>query len=139
MGKGSKGERKVANWFEDEMGWYAQRTGSSGGATDRHRPDIIALSAAARDEFNCLMIELKSTDPPVRFSREEIKELQEAARRAGGAPYVVINPDLRKFDQRFAVRPRDLKENEKSYTFYPDKSEWKSLEDVAREYEDMTR
>ena len=138
MGKGSKGERKVANWFEDEMGWYAQRTGSSGGATDRHRPDIIALSTTTLHAFNCLMIELKSTDPPVRFSKQEIEELGEAAERAGGIPYVVINPDLRKFDQRFAVQPHNLKENDKSYTFYPDKSEWKSLEDVVRKWEGTT-
>jgi len=99
--KGSKAERELSNWLEDEAGWYAQRTGSSGAATDRARPDVIA----ARTEppitrSRVAMIELKAAaDGTAHIDESEIHELAEAANRAGAGAWVVIRPSFNSHDQ----------------------------------------
>ena len=109
--KGDRGERKLVNKVEDDLGFYAQRTGASGGATSRNRPDVIMCKSG------CLyFVELKTTDLPVRFKRQEVEDLIEAAERAGAIPVCMVWPDMRKHDQVHGFLPSELKENKKSFS-----------------------
>lgn len=112
MGKGTRGERWLVNYVEDELGHYAQRTGASGGATDRNRPDVI-MAAPGYLYF----VEIKNRgDPTQRFKKEEVEDLIEAAERAGAIPVLMARVDLRKYDHHHCFFPEELKENEKSYS-----------------------
>lgn len=110
--KGDRAERELSNWLEDEMGWYAQRTASSGSATDRARPDVYA----SRDEYGTpwgriAMVEVKSyADGTVTLAAEEIEDLAEAAHRAGAEAWVVVKPDLRKHGQWHCYALHELHE-----------------------------
>jgi len=129
-GKGSRGERWVVNRVEDELGFYAQRTGASGGATSRNRPDIIA-SGVVDGEVMLLFIELKCRSTPTqRFSKEEVRDLEEAAERAGAVPYVMSKPDLRKYSQPHLFQPSDLKENAESYSIVQKMLPGETLESI---------
>ena len=108
--KGDRAERELSNWLEDEAEWYAQRTASSGSATDRARPDVIAarrgeIETAERVNNTAIvsytaMIEVKAaTDGTVHLDGEEIEGLTEAARRAGAGAWVVIPPSFNSHDQ----------------------------------------
>lgn len=115
-GKGTRGERWVVNRIEDDIGYYAQRTGTSGGGTNRNRPDVVASGVVGGDTL-LVFIELKCRSTPTqRFSKEEVHELQEAAERAGAVPYLMSKPDLRTYEQVHLFRPEELKENKKSYS-----------------------
>lgn len=112
MGKGSAGERWLVNYVEDDLGYYAQRTGASGGATSRNRPDVI-MSAPGYLYF----AEIKNRNTPTqRFKKQEVHDLVEAAERAGAIPVLVARPDLRKYDHAHCYFPDELKENEKTYS-----------------------
>lgn len=109
--KGSRGERHLVNKVEDELGYYAQRTGASGGATSRNRPDVIM---AGNDKL--FFVEQKTRDPHVRFKKQEVEDLIEASERAGAEPILLVWPDLRKHDHVYAFRPDELKENKESFS-----------------------
>ncbi len=99
--QGDREERELSNWLEDEAGWFAQRTGSSGAATDRARPDVIASRAHRHSRWGRVaMIEVKgAADGTVHLDSHEVEDLVEAANRAGAGAWVAIKPDLRKHDQ----------------------------------------
>jgi len=99
--KGDRAERELSNWLEDEAEWYAQRTGSSGAATDRARPDVIASRDHRHSRWGRVaMIEVKAVDDgTVHLDAHEVEELQEAASRAGAGAWVVIRPNFNRHDQ----------------------------------------
>jgi len=117
--KGDRAERELSNWLEDEAEWYAQRTGSSGSATDRARPDVIAArreEIEVEEKFNntavvsyTAMIEVKATtDGIVHLDGGEIEDLTEAARRAGAGAWVVVRPSFNSHDQWHVFAPDEL-------------------------------
>lgn len=118
--KGDRGERKIVEIVEDDLGCYAQRTGASGGATSRNRPDVIACVPypdVASRVSSVFFIEVKSRDNGlVRFKKEEVADLVEASERGGANALLVTKPDLRKHDHCHCFFPGELKENEKSYS-----------------------
>lgn len=114
--KGSKAEREFSNWLEDEAGWYAQRTGSSGAATDRARPDVIAALGdppVVAGRSRVAMIEVKAhADGTVHLDESEIEELSEAADRAGAGAWVVIRPSFNSHDQWHVFALHELHETD---------------------------
>lgn len=132
--KGDKGERDVSNKIEDQFGCYAQRTGVSGGGTNRNRPDVIAV----KPTFECksfvsrvYFMEIKSRDDPTaRFDKQEVHDLQEAASRGGGRAVFLVRPDLRSYDQCHAFFADELKENDTTYSIVRKMLPGKSLSDL---------
>lgn len=114
--KGDRAERELSNWLEDTAGWYAQRTGASGAATDRARPDVIACRGHPIDTRQVhgvvpevAMIEAKAwRDATGQLDAAEVDELIEAADRAGGIPLVAVRPDLRRHEQWHVFDAREL-------------------------------
>jgi len=89
--KGSNTERQLSNILEDDYGYACLRAPASGGATDRARPDLVAIN-----NNGIYAIELKSNkDGTAHFSRKEILQLNEWADRAGATALVGVKPDLR--------------------------------------------
>lgn len=106
--KGDRAERELSNLLEDEYSWYAQRTGSSGSATDRARPDVIAARSEHPDQ-RVAMVEVKAaTDGAVHLYESEVDELIEAAARAGAEAYVVVRPSFNSHDQWHVFGVHDL-------------------------------
>lgn len=132
--KGDRGERKVVNIIEDDLGFYAQRTGASGGATSRNRPDVIGMRSATwtkRPASEAYFMEIKSRDDGlVRFKRPEVEDLLEAAERSGATALFVTKPDLRKHDHIYCFTVDELKENEKSFSVVEDMLPGRSLGDI---------
>lgn len=113
--KGDRAERKLVNYIEDELGYYAQRTTASGAATDRNRPDVIAIKAES-EHPKIFFIESKARDRGYcRFSKSEIYDLEEASERAGAEAVVAIRPDLRSHDHIHCFTTDELKENDNSF------------------------
>jgi len=121
--KGDRAERELSNWLEDEADWYAQRTGSSGGATDRARPDVIAARRREIEtdrSFNDVtlashtaMIEVKAaTDGTIHLDAREVDEHDEAARRAGAGAWVVVRPSFNSHDQWHVFDLHELHETD---------------------------
>jgi len=109
MGKGTRTERELVRTLEDDYGWAALRAGASGAATDRDRPDVLAVRervcprrngwAPLRTLSECVAIELKAAaDGRVHLDGDEIDALRAFADRAGADAYVVVKPDLRSHD-----------------------------------------
>lgn len=115
--KGTRGERWVANQLEDEHGMYAQRTTTSGGATDRARPDVIALESGTGSTrtVRSYAIEVKYYDSGVgRLDKSEIEQLNAVSERSGAVPIVVMRPNLRKHDHAHSFLPGQLAVNDKT-------------------------
>jgi len=111
--KGDRAERELSNWLEDEAEWYAQRTGSSGAATDRARPDVIAARATESGGSEVVAIEVKArSDGTGQFDRAEVEDLIDLAERAGAIPFVAVKPDLRLYDQWNVFAARKLHETD---------------------------
>lgn len=110
--KGDRAERELSNWLEDEAEWYAQRTASSGAATDRARPDVIAArSGPSYIHSRVAMVEVKAAaDATVHLDAPEIEELTEAANRAGGEAWVAVRPSFNSHDQWHVFRAHDVDE-----------------------------
>ena len=89
--KGSRYERELVNRFES-CGWGALRCPSSGGATDRELPDILAglaLDGPSKDYpiSRALAIELKSGKSTTLYvDKEEVKALKSFAESFGATP-----------------------------------------------------
>ena len=117
--KGSRGERKLVEWFENH-GWYSQRTGGSGAGTSDARPDVVAMRPGGSGYgSDVVVVEHKShPDGTARFSKEEIYKLEEVAERSGALALTIVRPDLRlkEHDHLYALMTGNLKENKKSFT-----------------------
>ena len=104
--KGSDAEREVSDRLEDDLGYAAQRTGASGGATGRPRPDVIAGRHG-----EAYAIEVKAwADATGSLKRAEIEQLLDYATRFGATPVVLVRPDLRSFDRWHCYHLTDLHE-----------------------------
>lgn len=134
MSKGDRGERYVSDKIEDDFNGYAQRTGASGGATKRNRPDVIGMKpteGSKRIFSEAYFMEVKSRDDGlVRFGKGEVDDLVEAASRAGANPLLVTKPDLRSHPHCYCFSPDELKENKKSYSIVQDMLPGRSLADI---------
>lgn len=116
MPKGDQHERKLVNWFFDR-GWYAQRAGSSGAATDVERADIIALKYNEYGLSTSVAIEMKAySDGYGAIDNDEYQQLVDVHERSGAIPLLVIWPDLRSHPHRYAFGLDELNNNEKSYS-----------------------
>jgi len=93
MGNGDAAEREVVNRLEDEMDWRALRAPSSGSATERERPDVLA----GRDGRTVVFEVKKSSGDPIYVTHEEIQALREYGEDFGA------DPD----DVRLAIRWKD--------------------------------
>lgn len=112
--KGTRGERSVVQWFE-EHGWFAQRTGASGGATAKDRSDVIALKP--HNGLTATVVsEIKTTSPTIRIDKSEIRQIESVEEQTGGLGLIINRPDMRKHSHMFAWRPEQMKENKKSYS-----------------------
>lgn len=109
MPDGSATERELVRLLEDDHGWAALRAGASGAATDRNRPDVLALrrrpspaplAKHATSDTEAAAIEVKKAPLGTpHLDGAEVAALREFARRAGATAYVVVRPDLRRHDQ----------------------------------------
>lgn len=98
--KGDRAERALSDHLEDDRGYYAQRTASSGAATDRNRPDVLAFRPGTVFGTVAYAIECKAwADGTGHFDREEIVSLLELSERGGAHAVVAVKPDLRRHDQ----------------------------------------
>lgn len=114
--KGTRGEKKVVEWFTD-ANWYAQRTGGSGAGTSSDRPDVVAMRPNGYGRSDVVVSEVKSRpDGTVRFGKDEVDQLVRVAQSSGGLALFITRPDMRKHDHMYAFLSEDLKENPKSYT-----------------------
>lgn len=117
--RGSADERELSDYLEDEFGYAAMRAPGSGGATDRPRPDLIAVrkESLTPPRANGFAIEHKSRkDGTVTFTREEIDALVEFAERGGLTPLVTVKPDMRSHEQWFCLDARELNRTDKGYS-----------------------
>ena len=84
MVDGGAKERELVREIEDVEHWTAMRAPSSGSATDRDLPDVLAGSAG-----RTLVVELKSSSgDPVYIGQEEVQALQRFAQAFGGTAYI---------------------------------------------------
>jgi Holliday junction resolvase len=114
--KGTRGEKLVVEWFE-QNGWYAQRTGGSGGGISDARPDVVALRRNANGRTDCVVTEIKSrSDGTVRFENDEIKQVRTVSAKSGALGLFIVRPDLRlsEHPHMYAFTVDELKENNKS-------------------------
>ena len=103
--KGDRAERDLANTLADDFGWHAQRTGSSGSATERPRPDVLACRRIGWNQTGvtasrAAAIEVKAwSDGVGHLDAHEIADLRAIAERSGARALVAVRPDLRTHDQ----------------------------------------
>jgi Holliday junction resolvase len=112
MTTGSRAERELLNTLEDDHGFAALRAPSSGGGTDRERPDILAgkrpdqgVPGASRPRVLVIEVKKRTGDWPanVYLDRAEVDALQSFASRFGGSPYVAVRPNRTHSDQDWHV------------------------------------
>lgn len=94
MGNGDASEREVVNRLEDEMDWRALRAPSSGSATERERPDVLA----GRNGRTVVFEVKKSSGDPIYIGHEEVEALREYGEDFGCDPA----------DVRLAIRWKSL-------------------------------
>lgn len=133
--KGTRGEKKVVSWFEDH-GWFAQRTGGSGGGTDRDRGDVMAMRPNQYGRSDVVAVEVKNRGATVRFGKDEIEQLERVGEKTGALSLYVTKPDLRKkeHDHMYAFTSQELKENKKSYSVTNKMIPGPSIQDQIDEY-----
>lgn len=132
--KGTRGEKKVVSWFEDN-GWFAQRTGGSGAGTDRDRSDTIAMRPNEHGRSDVVVTEVKNhNDGKARVNKGEIEQVERVAEKSGGLALFVVKPDLRSHDHIYAFRREQLKENPKSYSVTGKMLPGPSLQDQIDEH-----
>ena len=117
MGKGSNAERELARIGWEKYGWATLRAPGSG-SIDRPSPDVIFINAQYDRDYGIyekkqhteiIAVELKNhPNGTATFKEQEIEELIEWSNRAGAKPYVGIKPDLRKHDQWYFEKPKNL-------------------------------
>lgn len=95
--KGSRRERQLVLALHD-LGWAAVRIPTSGSATDRDLPDVLALRDHPREPFDsmALAIEVKANkDQYASLDTDEVHALEAFASRAGPAclPVVATHPN----------------------------------------------
>lgn len=113
--KGDRGEREIVNWLTDN-GWAVVRSPSSGSATDRDLPDIIAGNGTAH-----VAAEVKRlSDGPAYVEGEKVADLQAFAADFGATPYIAVKFDVSHGDPSYGedrpgfyfVRPKHCPETD---------------------------
>lgn len=98
--KGDRRERELVNKL-DEDGWAVMRAPSSGSATKRDLPDLLASNG---DQV--LAIEAKaSSGDPIYIDREEVVSLEEFASTFGADARLAVRFD---YDDWYLLRVTDL-------------------------------
>jgi len=112
--KGSNTERELSNILEDSYDYACLRAPASGGATDRARPDLVAIKGSVT-----FAIELKSKSGGTAYLDEhEVNELEEWATRAGATSLLGVKPDLRSFESWFFISTNELPQTDSgNYAF----------------------
>lgn len=134
--KGTRGEKKVVSWFENNQ-WFAQRTGGSGAGTSDDRGDVIAMRPNEYGRSDVIVTEVKSRDDgTVRFHKDEIVQLENVAYLSGGLALYITRPDLRKkqHSHMYAFTKDQLKENKKSYTIVSSMLPGPTIQEQITEY-----
>lgn len=133
MGRGSKKERELANRLEDEYGYRTLRAPSSGGGTQRDRPDVIAGKNG-----RVLVFELKTSGgDPVYVGKDEVKSLMDYAAGFGAEAYVAIRWSSRSLSDTniYVVNPHDMYDSGESYRGKYEEcttsNVWQRLDDLA--------
>jgi len=136
--KGSRHERELSNLLEDEFGYAALRAGSSGSATARARPDVLAtrpdlrLSETSHTYAQVYAIELKAWhDGTGQLDEAEVTQLMRYAHRAGGTALVVVRPSFNRFDDWHVYQIHHLNRTDAgNYSIRQSERPGRSLEDV---------
>lgn len=133
MGKGSSGERELANRLEDEYGWRALRAPGSGGGTDRDRPDVIA----GKDGRVVVFEHKTSGGDPVYVSESEVEALLRYAADFGAEARISVRWQSRSIQDTtiYTAAPADMHRTGQSYrakyeTCCSDAA-WHRLSDIA--------
>lgn len=96
--KGDRGERELVNWLS-ENGWAPIRVPSSGSATGRDLPDVIAGNGT---QYVALEVK-RSTDAPIYIDGEELDALVRFGDAFGAEQYVAAKWDLSHGDDAYGT------------------------------------
>lgn len=112
--KGARYERKLVRLLDD-TGYTALRLPSSGSATDRDLPDILAGEPVEGSHgqrlSKAMALELKSGRATTLYvESEEVAALERFARGFGATPYLCARPTTRDSETAYyCVRPDDAR------------------------------
>ena len=132
MVDGDAKERELVREIDGQNGWVAMRAPSSGSATDRDLPDVLAGS-----DGRTLVVELKSSGgDPVYIDQEEVQALQRFAQAFGGTAYIACRWSSRSLQDStfYFSRPQALYRTDAG-TYrakYEDMGTWTPLPDLLR-------
>jgi Holliday junction resolvase len=133
MVSGGAKERELVREIEGTNEWVAMRAPSSGSATARDLPDVLAGYRG-----RTLVVELKSSGgDPIYIPQTEVKSLQRFATAFGGEPYLACRWSSRRLQDAtfYFNRPAQLYRTDTG-TYrakYEDMDEWTPLEQVLGE------
>lgn len=132
MSKGSRSERELVNQIDETEGWVAMRAPSSGSATERDLPDVIAGGRG-----RTIVIEAKSSGgDPIYVAHEEIDALRRFADAFGAEMYVStrwFSHSIRDATT-YLTHPSEMHEtdNFRRAKYDTVESEWKTLQQVLQ-------
>lgn len=132
MVDGDAKERELVREIEGTDGWVAMRAPSSGSATDRDLPDVLAGS-----DGRTLVVELKSSSgDPVYVPEAEVQALQRFAQAFGGEAWLACRWSSRSLQDGtfYFSRPQALYRTDAG-TYrakYEDMGTWTALERLLR-------
>jgi len=88
--KGDRRERELVNEL-DERGWAVMRAPSSGSATQRELPDVLAGNGERTYAFEAKA----SSEKPIYLDEREVENLRHFASKFGAQPRLAIRYDYR--------------------------------------------
>ncbi|AGM11831.1 Holliday junction resolvase [Haloarcula californiae tailed virus 2] len=132
MVDGDAKERELVREIEGTNGWVAMRAPSSGSATDRDLPDVLAGHRG-----RTLVVELKSSGgDPIYIDQEEVQALQRFARAFGGQALLACRWSSRSLQDStfyFSEPERLYRTDAGTYRAkYEDMAQWTPLPQVLR-------
>jgi len=130
MVDGDAKERELVREIEGTNGWVAMRAPSSGSATARDLPDVLAGYRG-----RTLVVELKSSGgDPVYIPEEEVQALQRFARAFGGEAMLACRWSSRSLQDStfyFSTPERLYRTDTGTYRAkYEDMAQWRPLPQV---------
>lgn len=133
MVDGGAKERELVREIEGTNGWVAMRAPSSGSATARDLPDVLAGHRG-----RTLVVELKSSGgDPVYIPEDEVQALTRFARAFGGQPLIACRWSSRSLQDAtfyFSTPERLYRTDSGTYRAkYEDMATWTPLEQALRE------
>ena len=132
MVNGDAKERELVREIEGTNGWVAMRAPSSGSATARDLPDVLAGHRG-----RTLVVELKSSGgDPIYIDQEEIEALERFAQAFGGEALVACRWSSRSLqDSTFYFSPPAAMYRTPGGNYrakYEDMAQWTPLEQALR-------